>query len=260
MSALIESSFLCQKLIGRQAYLGQFERILHAASQGSGAVVAISGEPGVGKSRLAAELRALAEAFDPAFDTVVGSCFEFDTSTPYAPLLDMLRGCLQTRAPEQVRACAAPDGPELLRILPELGALLPGVEPSSPRDTEQDKRLLFAALAGTFARFAQHAPLLMVIEDVHWSDDASIEFLTQFSRRAATNRIVILLTFRADDAQPSLKRLLAGLNRERVGHEWTLTHLTTAEISDMVRAIFNLERPPTDEALDQVQSLTDGNP
>lgn len=260
MAGLIDANVLCRTLIGRDAHLEQFSRVLASATSAAGTAIAISGEPGVGKSRLTAELRTLAAAHQPPFDITSGSCFEFDTTTPYAPIVDMLRSCLLEKSPEQVRACAGADGPELLRILPELSAALPDVEPPVAREPEQDKRRLFNAISNVLLRLSASSPLLLVLEDVHWSDDASMEFLLQFARRLPTARIVIVINFRANETQPSLRRLLTQLERERVLIDWPLDRLSAEQVSDMLATIFDLGDAPPASTVDSLRSITDGNP
>jgi DNA-binding CsgD family transcriptional regulator len=255
-----ESNVLCKTLVGRDAYLEQFADILGAAAGREGRVIAISGEAGIGKSRLTAELRRIAETQRPPFSVARGNCFEFDSSTPFAPIVDMLRGCLTNKPPEEVARCAATDGAELLRILPELGPLLPGVEPATARDPEQDKRRLLVAISNTLVRLSSSAPLLIVLEDLHWSDETSLEALLQFARRTATEPIVLVLTFRSDEVHPPLRRLLAGLDRERIVTDWRLSHLSAAQVAAMIASIFGDESAARTDAIARIHGLTEGNP
>ena len=256
----LESSVLCEKLIGRTAYLEQLQRVLDAAASGRGSVIAISGEAGIGKSRLVAEAGRLSQAHDPAFNSAHGNCFEFDTMTPFAPLVDLLRGCLNAHSPEEIESCTADDAPALIRIVPELGAHRPDVEPAPSIDPEHDKRRIFTALTNVLGRFARKAPLLIAIEDLHWSDENSIEFLAQFGRHIASSPIVLLLTFRADELSPSATRLLAALDRERIVVDWALEHLSLDEVGDMVNTIFQFGQSPSRETTERLRTLTEGNP
>lgn len=260
MAGFIEANVLCPRLVGREAHVEQFGRILAAAAGGSGAAVAISGEPGVGKTRLTAELRRLAEEYHPAFDVASGSCFEFDTSTPYAPIVDMLRSCMLRKTTEQIRSCAGVDGAELLRILPELSTALPDVQPTPTQDGEQGKRRLFNAISNVLLRMSESSPLMLILEDVHWSDDASMEFLLQFARRLPTARIIVVINYRASEEQPSLRRLVTQFERERVINDWTLDRLSDVQVKEMLATIFALETAPTAGAVEKLRSLTDGNP
>ncbi len=102
--------------------------------------------------------------------------------------------------------------------------------------------------------------LLVIIEDLHWSDDASLEWLLYFARQLHGASTLLLLTYRDDEIQPALSKLLAALDRTQFADEFRLSRLTRAEVADMLRAIFDLSRPPTPDFLDTLYSLTEGNP
>ncbi len=86
---MLNQPMLCQSLVGRSAYFADIDRLLDAASQGQRQLVLLSGEAGIGKSRLTAEIRTRAAAC--TFVTLVGQCFPSDRTVPYAPILDLLR-------------------------------------------------------------------------------------------------------------------------------------------------------------------------
>jgi DNA-binding CsgD family transcriptional regulator len=100
----------------------------------------------------------------------------------------------------------------------------------------------------------------MVVEDLHWSDDASLEVLLALLRRSMHQPMLLLLTYRNDEASAGLTRLLAELDRERAITELVLRPLTRDEIDGMLRAIFNLAQPVRTEFLDAITALTEGNP
>ncbi|GAC1482862.1 MAG: hypothetical protein NVS2B12_37880 [Ktedonobacteraceae bacterium] len=139
------------------------------------------GEAGIGKSRLVAEAKAEASAL--GFLLLQGNCFQMDSSYPYAPLLDLLRA-------SAVPTADAPDPDpivlEFARLLPELAPDLSDPLPALQPNPEQEKRRLFAALTRFFKGRASHRPVLLVIEDLHWCDDVSLEFLQSLTRSCAT--------------------------------------------------------------------------
>ena len=146
--------------------------------------------------------------------------------------------------------------PDVVHLFPDLTVLppLPSLDP------EQEKRRLFVALTHVFLSQAAEQPLLLVVEDVHWSDDASLEFLQYFARRCATQPLLVLLTYRSDEVRPTLSHWLAELDREHLGQEVALTRLTRSETGAMLRAIFDLGRPVQAAFLDAIYTLTEGNP
>ena len=99
-----------------------------------------------------------------------------------------------------------------------------------------------------------------MIEDLHWSDATSLEFLLHLARRILSQPIFLLLTYRIDETHPALVHFLADLDRERLAIELTLPGLTMAEADGMLRAIFQLERPVSAAFQQTLQALTEGNP
>ena len=101
--------------------------------------------------------------------------------------------------------------------------------------------------------------MLTIIEDVHWSDDASMEFLLHLARRVATLPVLLLMTYRSEELNEGLRHFLAELDRARLARELTLGSLTIEETGEMLQAIFSLERRVTRDLLQTIHSLTNGN-
>src|SRR5204863_6865060 len=140
---------------------------------------------------------------------------------PYAPLLDVLRTALAGRAPAEIARLFGPAGAALARLLPEIAELLPSSTPPPPIAAEQDQRQLTLALARCFTRLGAHpgdagrSPLLLIIEDLHWSDEASLEVLLALARNVPAQPMLMLLTYRSDEVGPELAAFLAAIDRER---------------------------------------------
>src|SRR5918911_2164009 len=181
-------------LIGRQGEVASLRALIDRARNGQGQVVLLSGEAGIGKSRLAAEVKTQAQA--NGFLVLQGNCFPTDRSAPYAPLLDLL-GSSQTV--------------NLEPLARELALLHPGLMPPSsgktqlrPLDPEQEKRRLFVALIHFFTGVATQQPVLLTVEDLHWSDETSLEFLHALARRRVAHPLLLILTYRNDEMHPGL--------------------------------------------------------
>src|SRR5256714_6377748 len=265
METLFGTPILCPVLIGRGAELTALRLLVDRAKSGRGQVALLSGEAGIGKSRLVAEAKTYATA--QGFLRLQGQCFPTDHSCPYAPLLDLLRSHLATSSREQVDtemgSLASALSPLLLDLLP-----LPSDLPSLPTlDSEHEKRRLFAALAHLFLRQATKQPALLIVEDLHWSDETSLDFLHYLARRCPASPLLVLLTYRSDEVHPGLSHFLAQLDRERLAQECALAPLTRSEVSAMMYAIFALRRSvftvpslAQGELLDAMYTLTEGNP
>lgn len=261
----LDKPIISPVLVGRVSEMDRLERALAAARLGQGQCFIVAGEAGVGKSRLVAEV--CADAANQGFLTLPGQCFEQDASFPYAPLIDLLRAFCAGRDPADIQAILGPLALELVKLLPELALTLPELEPTPALDPEAEKRRLFAALAQFLIQLTQTAPetgpagpLLVIVEDVHWSDETSLDFLHLFAHRLAAYPILLLATYRREDASPSLTYRLAQLERERLAEELILKRLPRPEVERMLQAIFDDAPPLQAEFLETLYSLTDGSP
>src|SRR5262245_1718718 len=170
-------------LVGRAAALESLDHVLHAISGHRGHTVLIAGEAGIGKSRLVAEVRARAERL--GLLSLVGQCFEPDRMLPYAPWLDVLRTRFAGQPSEALAQEIGASAPELVKLLPELATQLPGVAPTALLEPEQEQRRLVHALVQFVAGLTAAQSVLVVVEDLHWSDDTSFEVLLHLARRIA---------------------------------------------------------------------------
>ncbi|HEY8742180.1 MAG TPA: AAA family ATPase, partial [Chloroflexota bacterium] len=257
-------SLVCPVLVGRVAQVDLLLRLAERAWAGRGQTAVIGGEAGIGKSRLVAEvkarLRSRQEARGPAALILQGRCFEPDRVLPYAPLLDLLQSFVASCPPERIATYLGVSAVEVGELLPQLSDFTPISASTGPaREIEQAMRL-YHGLAQFFFRIAARQPLLLVIEDVQWSDDTSLDFLLYLARRIESLPIFLVLTCRSDVAHAGMARLLAALERERLAIECLLTRLSVDEVDAMVRAIFELGRPVRAEFLEALAGLTEGNP
>ncbi|MDE3089530.1 MAG: AAA family ATPase [Chloroflexota bacterium] len=262
MTAPSDQPFVCPILVGRTSSLEFLLRSLDKARREKGQTVLIAGEAGVGKSRLVAE--ALAQAAAQDSQLLLGHCFEQDRARPYAPLLDLLHTFVAEHSPDELLSSLGPLAPELAQFLPDLVTLLPNAStplPSTPvLEPEQLKRRLFQAFFQFFSQLTASRSLIIVVEDLHWSDETSLEFSLYLARRVASLPILLLFTYRNDEMQPSLTQFLATLDRERLATELTLARLNRLEVDEMLRAILSLQRPVRAELFDSLYDLTEGNP
>ena len=206
-------------------------------------------------------MRALADrARASGFVTLQGACFEADRAHPFAPLLDLVRGLASATSPALAAHAFGPAGTELVTLFPELRSTFPQVTSREALDPEEDRRRLFHSFTEAIHALGGVQPVLMVIEDVHWSDDATLDLMLHLARRIAPQRIALVLTFRSDEVGPRLSRLLAEFDRARCASEVSLRPLAAAEVLAMLQSIFEANvafGPPFVTAL---HGLTEGNP
>ena len=179
------------KLVGRTAEFGRLTRLLDLAAASEPVVALVSGDAGMGKTRLVAEVAAAAAG--QGFMVLSGRCAELGDSVPYLPLADALRSAAFGQAP--------PALVDAIAARPVLGLLLPD------RDTAEmagdlpgmAQQQLFGAVLGMLAELAETAPVLLILEDMHWADRSTRDLLTFLSRVLHRERIAVIATYRTDD-------------------------------------------------------------
>jgi len=253
MMGLPHQTFLCPVTIGRSIEL----EALRAFLVRPGGLFLISGEAGIGKSRLAHEARSLAEA--RGFRVLEGRCFEADHALPFAPALDILGGLVESYGAEEVAHLAGAAAPDLARLLPELAAVA-AVAAVDGVDVEVAKRRLFDGFARLVNTLAHGDPLLLIIEDIHWADLSSLDLLLHLARRAEREPLFLLLTYRSDETDGDLQHFLATLDRRRLATEIHLDRLDTGQVAAMVQAICGVVDPVPAALLHTIYALTEGNP
>ena len=256
---IFDKSVVCPVLIGRENDLQRLDRLITQAQEGRGQIALISGEAGTGKSRLVRE--ALARA---PHETLIleGYCFQTESVLPYAPLLDLFRNFFLPLSREELTRALGTTAPHLVKLFPELTVTLPDLTPFGMpgSDPQGEKRRMFQALLQMIIELAARQPLILILEDLHWSDSTSLEFLLLLARRISSQPVLLLLTFRDDETTPDLTHFLAELDRERLGTEFALKHMSPLEVDEMLQTILNLSSPVSKEFLDTIFSLTEGNP
>ena len=123
-------SVICPTLVGREGDLAALQRLVKETRRGKGQVVFVSGEAGIGKSRLITETAHFAR--QQGFLHLQGQCFQTDSILPYGPFLDLLRSYILSSTPEHIAQDWEPIAPELLRLLPEVRVLIPPFATVSP--------------------------------------------------------------------------------------------------------------------------------
>lgn len=244
-------------LIGRDRELGGLTRALYDAGHNAGRCVFLAGEAGIGKSRLVAELRTRAIA--GKFVILEGHCFEQDLLFPYGPWVDALRALLAPKTAAETGELLGPLASDLVRLIPELSLLIPTIQVTPPLDPEAQKHRLFESLARFAASLATTNPLLIILEDLHWGDESSLELLQFFARRIPALPILLVGTYRDEEISPWLSHHLAKLNQERLADEVRLAPFARDEVEQMARALLKTELRSA-YLLDDLVRLTEGNP
>jgi DNA-binding CsgD family transcriptional regulator/tetratricopeptide (TPR) repeat protein len=231
------------EFIGREQELASLESLLARAEAGEGSFALLSGESGVGKSRLVAELSARARS--RAVTVLVGECLELaEGELPYAPLIGALRSLLSERSTEVVQALLVSPHGELDRLLPELARTAPSEEQPSAGAGAQAR--LFEQLLSVISAAARRAPVLLVIEDLHWADRSTRDFIAFLLRNARREPLAVLLTYRSDELhrRHPVKPFVSELQRTGGALRVDLRPFSRDELARQVAAIVGAEPDP----------------
>ncbi len=261
MTTAFNKPVVCPILIGRTADLAAFHLLIDQAKSGREQVALLCGEAGIGKSRLVAEVKTY--AVSQGFLLLQGNCFQADRAFPYAPFLDLLHSYFSNSSSLSRHNDLTASAQELSRFLPDVTPLLPESTPlmvPSSLDPQQEKRRLFALLLHFFTQQATHQPLLFIVEDLHWSDDISLELLLYLARGCTDLPILFVLTYRSDEVSPELRHSLAEFDREHLAQDFSLQRLARAGVDAMLRAIFAMHQAVHTGLVESMYALTEGNP
>jgi len=205
----VEAEHGLTPLVGRERELGQLLDAFARARSGEGQVVFVVGEPGIGKSRLLLELH---RRVGDAAAWHEGHCLSFGTAMAFHPLVDLIRhwfgveeGDGEAATTAKLERGASETGADLATVTPYLRALLSidpgddGVRAMSPAERRGET---FEALRRLLVRAAEREPRIVLIEDLHWIDSASEQFLATLVDSVPAARVLLVFTYRPGYANP----------------------------------------------------------
>ena len=210
----------------------------YRAVAGDGRLVVIEGEAGIGKTRLAAELAGHARSLGAS--VVSGRCYEEEAGVAYGPFIEGLRGVL-AGDPGAGRLDGVPRHwlAEARRLLPELAEAHPGLPEPGPLDGPAAGRQFFEGVSQVLlAACAGPVPGLLVLDDLHWADEASLDVLAYLVHRLAGRPVLVVACWRSEQvpAGARLRRLAAEARRTGQGSVLELRRLDAAGVAELVTA------------------------
>jgi len=247
---------LCPVTVGRDSEMERLVVALGAAHGGDSRTVVLTGDAGLGKTRLAADVRR--EAAERGMATMWGGCSEAELSLPYLPLLEAIGNHLSQADLGSLRRQLAANHRELAWLFPQLELEEP---PRDPSDPVQGKLRLFEAVLALLRTCAQADGLLLVLENVHWADASSRELLEYMVRRLRGARVMLLVTCRLDglDRRHPLVVSVDHWRRAGLVEGIDLAPLTVDRIGEMIRATVGVKTVPM-EVRRLLRDRSDGNP
>ena len=247
-------------LVGREAPLGRLRAALEATTgAGQRRASLIAGEPGIGKTRLAAELAFAAHTGGAT--VLFGRCDE-DPLMPYQPFVEALRFAIANADTETLGRWVGRRGADLTRLVPELAERLPVGEPVRG-DPDNDRARLFDAVIGFLENLSRDRPLVLVLDDLHWSDKPSLMLLMHLLRSAQPAPILVVGTYRETDLDRGhpLTEVLADLRRIEGYERVLLRGLDAAETEALMQSVSPHEATERTRGFARaVHAETEGNP
>ncbi len=256
-------------LVARATELAALDDAVEAVLRGLGRVVTLVGEPGVGKTRLAQEVTLRARA--AGMFVATGCCYEQSGTVALSPFADALAH-LYTCTPPATGEAARQRWPEVTRLLLDrlpAATRQQGTAPMPSMSMTDGQQRLFWQVSGFVRELAEIRPVAMLLDDLHWADEASLDLLQHLARQTRGARVLLLGTYRSTEMynRRALRVALHELRRERLLEQFTLHSLAADDTAALLIALLGRTRGEdtaggrvAEALVEQVQQATGGLP
>ena len=243
--------------VGRKEEMDTLRRHLERVARGKGSVALIGGEPGVGKTRLAEEL--VTEAGNRGFVAFIGHCYEMEAAQPYMPFVEILETTARTIPHDVFRELLGDSAADLARFLPELRRIYHDIPDPVVVPVEQERRYTFNSIARYMSRAAALSPILLILDDIHWADEATLLLLEHLALDARETSVMIIGTYRDVELATSrpLARTLEQLRRHQLAERLSLKRLSRDNVAAMLGRLSG--SVPPEGLVDAIYAETEGN-
>jgi DNA-binding CsgD family transcriptional regulator len=244
------------RFVGRRPELARLDADLNGCTDGDSRVVVVGGEAGIGKTRLASEF--LHRAAERGTTTLSGRCLELaEASLPYAPFVEAFRRLAQQLEPEQRSLLFGSGRRELAHLVPELE--LRDEHAPDDRASVSAQGRLFELVLGLLRRLGEQAPVVMVLEDLHWADRSTLDLIGFLIGNLGHERVLAICTYRSDELHRGhpLRPFLAELDRRRSIGRIELERFTRVEVKEHLEGL--LGRSPDPALVESVFVRSEGN-
>ena len=246
-------------LLGRERELDALCAGLEEAIAGHGRLFLISGEPGIGKSRLLDEFARHASSM--GVRVLPGRCWEAGGAPAYWPWCQSIRAYVRTCDTELLASELGSGASDVAELVPEVRERLAGVPaPSRSRDPDTARFRLFDSTTAFLRRVAVREPLVLVLDDLHAADAPSLILLQFLARELAETRILVLAGYRDTELAraSALTLTLVALRRESVTRALPLAGLARDDVAHFIRLTTGIDAP--ESLVSAINAQTEGNP
>ena len=245
--------------VGRNNEFGLLIGLVARLTTGTGYTVLIEGEPGIGKSRLLREVARYTH--DQELPTLATNCYEIERATPYQPVIDLVTQALDRVSDAALRALVPVSLAELAALVPEVGERFPDLPQLSNDFPEARQARLSRAVDQLLEASRGERPLVLMVDDIQWADDASAQVFHYLARHAAQRAVLVIFAYRdeAADSDERFAQLLESFRRDTDTRRVSLARLNNADTESLVAALADarLGGPGLAERLHRE---TEGNP
>jgi tetratricopeptide (TPR) repeat protein len=247
------------RLVGRRDEVETLRQLWLRAMEGRSHLALVSGEPGVGKTRLARELIAAARLHGA--EVLQGGCYEFEAITPYLPFVEAIRQWVRGQSPDGLRLRLGETAGELARLAPEITAKLGAQPPAASLAPHEERLRLFDAVTRFFQGVARERGVMLFLDDLHWADHGSLALLHYLVRNLREDRLLVLGAYREVELGRShpLGAALVDWERERLSTRVALGRLSRDDTDRLLAALLGQEGVAPDLA-EALFRETEGNP
>jgi len=249
--------------VGREPEMMKLDGFLRQTIAGTGRVVFITGEPGIGKTSLSDEFLRRARKQYPGLLVSRGRCVEqYGTGEAYLPFLDAMSGLLSAPGRERIAAVMRTYAPTWCMELPTAFVTAGSLERLQQETIGATKERMMRELGDALGMLATNSPIALLLEDLHWADPSSLDLLRHLCQRIGNQRLLIAGTFRPEDIELSnhpLKSYKAEMQAHKLCEEVALGSLSREHIAAYLDATFAPNDFPP-ELTSLVHDKTEGHP
>ncbi len=246
------------RFVGRSSELENLRAAADEALSGRTRVVMVVGEPGIGKTRTVEELGVYAKV--RGAQVLWGHSYEGEIGVPFLPFVEALRGFVRELSDDGHLLDPAAGCAEVATLIPELREKYPQLAQLPPLDGDAERHRLFDGMSAFITAATRIRPLVIVLDDLHWSDKPTLLLLAHLARRVRQSRLLIIGTYRDVELERShpLAETMSTLRREHLYDRVLLRGLTVEEVRAFIEAVGGQATP--DEFADLIFRETEGNP
>ncbi|MCK4505713.1 MAG: tetratricopeptide repeat protein [Candidatus Aegiribacteria sp.] len=242
------------EIVGREEEMGRIKDVINRTADGSMRAVCISGEIGIGKTRLVHE--AVKESVNKGISFQESNLSATTRSIPYYPFREIVRSVFRKEGRESIAGIPQAFLVELTKIIPELSDEFVDLDKSI---FMLDKFRLYEGIRKFLELQASNSPLIICLDNIHWADDSSLELFNYLVRALKESPVFFFFIYRIEEAKSEpFRRVMQSMNREKLYDLIELEPLKPFEVAKMLSLMVGIS--PSSELNDYIYRETGGNP